>query len=91
MKLNKYDFIVLSAVIAGLVLMLFSICGCVRPVYMDPEHSMQFTQFAAAVKDWDNRCQADPNTCAESLHSMALRMKEWHVIVTGIDPNEVTP
>jgi len=72
----------LAVVVAGLYA-----GGCVRSVYMEPAAAMQFNRFNASVQDWDSRCQADPNTCAESLATMAAEMKVWTAIVNGADPN----
>ena len=80
------------AVIFGAILLLgLSLSSCTRPVWMEPEYRFQFNAFNASVQDWDQRCRADPNTCAESLSSMAAELHAWTAIVNGIDPNEVMP
>ena len=63
--------------------------GCVRSIYMEPEVTLQFNRFNASVQDWDRRCQADPNTCAESLATMAKELNVWTNFVNGMDPNSI--
>jgi len=84
-------WLIISLVFGGIFLLALILGGCTRPVWMEPGHRMQFNAFNASVADWDRRCQADPNTCAESLSSMAEEMAVWTAIVNGVDPNEVTP
>lgn len=73
----------------AILLLAMGLSGCVRPVWMEPGHRMQFNAFNASVQDWDRRCLADPNTCAESLSTMAAELAVWTVLVNGVDPNEI--
>ena len=79
-------------ILAVAAIMLLAVClqGCARPVWMEPDMRYQFNAFNASVADWDRRCQADPNTCAESLSSMAEELAVWTAIVNGTEPDEVT-
>ena len=83
--------LILAVVFAVILVLGMSLGGCTRPVWMEPEYRFQFNAFNASVQDWDRRCQKDPNTCAESLSSMAMELHAWTAIVNGIDPNEVRP
>lgn len=71
-----------------IIVMLLSLTGCMRKVYMDQDAASRFGQFNASVQSWDRQCQSDPNTCAESLRTMAVELAVWDAIVRGIDPND---
>jgi len=71
-----------AVVVAGL-----SAGGCARSISMAPEAAMEFNRFNASVQEWEWRCQADPNTCAKSLSTMAEELQSWTDIVNGADPN----
>ncbi len=75
---------------AAIFCLAVSLQGCAGRVWMEPDLRYQFNAFNASVADWDRRCQVDPNTCAESLSSMAEELAVWTAIVNGTDPNEVT-
>ncbi len=90
-KFRIVSGLILAVIFGAILLLALSLGGCTRPVWMEPEYRFQFNAFNASVQDWDRRCQADPNTCAESLQTMAEELKAWTAIVNGIDPNEVTP
>ena len=71
-----------------IIVMLLSLAGCMRKVYMDQDAASRFGQFNVSVQSWDRTCQADPNTCAESLRTMAAELAVWDAIVRGVDPND---
>lgn len=82
---------IFAVLCAGMLLLIFTAGGCTRAVYMNPEAQSRFANYAESVEVWDESCQADPNTCAEGLHSVAAETKVWLSLVKGVDPNGVTP
>ena len=86
-----YAWVIVAVTFAAILLLALNAGGCARPVWMDPGHRLQFNAFNDSVRDWDRRCQADPNTCAESLRSMAEELAAWTILINGTEPNEVTP